>query len=153
MTESIRALRKHAGLTQKELAERVGTSQVVISGWENGHHLPNGTYMLKLGEVLGIDPREIAFGGAARAATETAMRDVLQNQLEDPRSHGIWRTDAGIYIMPLRRSLQRAMAGYRRSFETYVTTHGEEVAAPLGSDRRGVQLHKVFLIRSQELPA
>ena len=38
--EHIRALRSHLGLTQRELAERLGTRQQTISEWEKGIYKP-----------------------------------------------------------------------------------------------------------------
>jgi len=38
----IRALRRHLGLTQTELAARLGTRQQTISEWENGMYRPRG---------------------------------------------------------------------------------------------------------------
>ena len=40
--EHIRALRSHLGLTQRELAERLGTRQQTISEWEKGMYKPRG---------------------------------------------------------------------------------------------------------------
>ena len=40
--ERIRALRSHLGLTQRELAERLGTRQQTISEWEKGMYKPRG---------------------------------------------------------------------------------------------------------------
>lgn len=40
--EQIRALRTHLGLTQRELAERLGTRQQTISEWEQGMYRPRG---------------------------------------------------------------------------------------------------------------
>jgi len=40
--EKIRALRKHLGLTQRELADRLGTRQQTISEWELGLYQPRG---------------------------------------------------------------------------------------------------------------
>jgi DNA-binding transcriptional regulator YiaG len=39
----IQALRKHLGLTQRELSERLGTRQQTISEWETGMYKPRGT--------------------------------------------------------------------------------------------------------------
>ncbi len=39
----IQALRRHLGLTQRELAERLGTRQQTISEWEKGMYKPRGT--------------------------------------------------------------------------------------------------------------
>ena len=41
-SEYIQALRRHLGLTQRELAERLGTRQQTISEWETGMYKPHG---------------------------------------------------------------------------------------------------------------
>ena len=40
--ESIQALRHHLGLTQREMADRLGTRQQTISEWETGMYKPRG---------------------------------------------------------------------------------------------------------------
>ncbi len=40
--DKIRALRQHMGVTQRELAERMGTRQQTISEWELGLYKPRG---------------------------------------------------------------------------------------------------------------
>ncbi len=40
--ERIHALRRHLDLTQRELAERLGTRQQTISEWETGIYKPRG---------------------------------------------------------------------------------------------------------------
>lgn len=39
---TIRALRQHMGLTQKEMSEKLGTRQQTISEWETGMYKPRG---------------------------------------------------------------------------------------------------------------
>ena len=41
-SERIQNLRRHLGLTQRELAERLGTRQQTISEWETGMYKPRG---------------------------------------------------------------------------------------------------------------
>jgi len=41
--ESIQSLRRHLGLTQRELSEKLGTRQQTISEWETGMYRPRGT--------------------------------------------------------------------------------------------------------------
>ncbi|MFC1897397.1 helix-turn-helix domain-containing protein [Chloroflexota bacterium] len=41
-SEHIQALRYHLGLTQHQLAERLGTRQQTISEWETGMYKPRG---------------------------------------------------------------------------------------------------------------
>ena len=38
----VRALRQHLGLSQRELAEELGTRQQTISEWETGQYRPRG---------------------------------------------------------------------------------------------------------------
>jgi DNA-binding transcriptional regulator YiaG len=40
--ERIQALRRHLGLTQQEMADRLGTRQQTISEWETGMYQPRG---------------------------------------------------------------------------------------------------------------
>jgi DNA-binding transcriptional regulator YiaG len=48
----LKTLRKNAGLTQSELAEKIGTSKQVISTWENGRFKISNAYELLLRQVL-----------------------------------------------------------------------------------------------------
>jgi DNA-binding transcriptional regulator YiaG len=41
-SQSVQALRRHLGLTQRELSERLGTRQQTISEWETGLYRPRG---------------------------------------------------------------------------------------------------------------
>ena len=41
-SQRIRALRRHLGLTQRELADRLGTRQQTISEWEKERYKPRG---------------------------------------------------------------------------------------------------------------
>jgi putative transcriptional regulator len=40
--ESVRALRKHLGMTQQQMSEELGTRQQTISEWETGMYRPRG---------------------------------------------------------------------------------------------------------------
>jgi DNA-binding transcriptional regulator YiaG len=41
-SKRIQALRDHLGLTQRELADKLGTRQQTISEWETGMYRPRG---------------------------------------------------------------------------------------------------------------
>jgi len=41
-SQRIQALRRHLGLTQRELADELGTRQQTISEWETGMYQPRG---------------------------------------------------------------------------------------------------------------
>jgi DNA-binding transcriptional regulator YiaG len=41
-SDRVRALREHMGLTQREMADQLGTRQQTISEWETGMYQPRG---------------------------------------------------------------------------------------------------------------
>lgn len=49
--ERLRAARLRAGLTQRELAERIGVGQQVVSEWEMGKRVPDGRHTIRLGGI------------------------------------------------------------------------------------------------------
>ena len=49
--ESIHALRAHLGLTQRKMADELGTRQQTISEWEKGMYRPRGASVTLLGIV------------------------------------------------------------------------------------------------------
>jgi transcriptional regulator with XRE-family HTH domain len=49
--KEIKALRQHLGLTQNEMAERLGTRQQTISEWEIGMYQPRGASVTLLSIV------------------------------------------------------------------------------------------------------
>jgi predicted transcriptional regulator len=51
----IRALREHKGLTQRELAERMGTTQSAIARLEAGNISPSLPTLDRLAEALGAE--------------------------------------------------------------------------------------------------
>jgi len=49
--QRIQALRRHLGLTQRELSDRLGTRQQTISEWETGMYRPKGASVTLLSIV------------------------------------------------------------------------------------------------------
>lgn len=61
LSDRVKAARKHAGLTQSELAERVGIAQTAISQLESGKTL-RSSYLLQIAEACGVSPMWLASG-------------------------------------------------------------------------------------------
>ena len=59
----VRALRSHMGLTQKGLAQQLGTRQQTVSDWENSLYTPRGTST----RVLSIVAEQAGFQYQARS--------------------------------------------------------------------------------------
>ena len=69
-SEHIRALRSHLGLTQRELADRLGTRQQTISEWELGLYKPRGASST----LLSIVAERASFEYKAIPAKKTAKK-------------------------------------------------------------------------------
>jgi transcriptional regulator with XRE-family HTH domain len=57
--EPLKVHRVRAGLTQQELADRVGSDQAQISGYETGKIIPSGPRLQDLAKALGCSADEI----------------------------------------------------------------------------------------------
>jgi transcriptional regulator with XRE-family HTH domain len=55
----MQSLRKEQGMTQKDLAERIGVSDKTISKWENGNSMPDTSILLSLCKELDISVNEL----------------------------------------------------------------------------------------------
>lgn len=79
--------RKQSGLTQKELAERMGISEKTISKWECGNGIPDITYLESLCEALNINVNELLSGNRlsdtdySAKAEENIMSLMKENKL------------------------------------------------------------------------
>lgn len=47
-------LRKAAGLSQQELADKIGTRQSTVASWERSANPPRGEFLPKLAKILGV---------------------------------------------------------------------------------------------------
>jgi transcriptional regulator with XRE-family HTH domain len=56
---NLRIARQRAGITQRELAARLGKHQRRIAGWESAECLPRTVAIVRLAEALEIDPGEL----------------------------------------------------------------------------------------------
>ena len=55
-------LREEKGLTQSDIAERLGVTPAAVSKWENGSSKPRVEVLFKLAEILGVRPEELMAG-------------------------------------------------------------------------------------------
>lgn len=57
--EALKYQREQAGLSQHQLAEKVGISQGNISRWESGEAIPNIEFCIRLADFYGISLDEL----------------------------------------------------------------------------------------------
>lgn len=53
--------KRHGGLTQKELAEKVGVSDITVGNWERGRTVPSIEKWKAVADALGVSMQEIEF--------------------------------------------------------------------------------------------
>lgn len=54
LSEKIYLLRKKSGLSQEQLADKLGVSRQAISKWESGHSLPENGKLLSISEYFNV---------------------------------------------------------------------------------------------------
>ena len=57
--ENIKSLRNTAGLTQRQLAEKLEISDRTLARWESGESRPDLEYIYKLARIFGVQPGRI----------------------------------------------------------------------------------------------
>ena len=50
----IKALRENSGLSQADVAHRLGISRTSVSAWEMGSACPNAAYLIELSKLFGV---------------------------------------------------------------------------------------------------
>lgn len=60
--EIIRSIRKEIGMTQKEVAEKMGISDKAVSKWERGSGMPDLSLLPELSEILKVDMNSLISG-------------------------------------------------------------------------------------------
>ena len=74
---NIALARTQASLLQTQVADRMGVGQEVVSRWENGKIVPPIPQLLKLAQVLGVDPAWLLTAGSMET---DSVADALRNQ-------------------------------------------------------------------------
>jgi transcriptional regulator with XRE-family HTH domain len=75
-------IRKASGLTQKELAARLGVTQSVVSDYEHDVLRLHGELIVELGEILGVSPNELLGKDAGDRATTARPPGRLVRKLQ-----------------------------------------------------------------------
>ena len=60
LAENIKAARQLAGLTQQELADRIGVSRSKLTGWETRRYQPDVKNFMCLCQALGVSPEALS---------------------------------------------------------------------------------------------
>ena len=59
VAERLKTARERKGLTQRQMAARVGVTQPTIQVWESGEHAPRARLLRKVAEAYGLKPADL----------------------------------------------------------------------------------------------
>lgn len=76
VARNIRAERSRVGMTQDQLAERLGLTRSAVSLWERGQREPGLDYLVPICQALGIDLADLFRGASANDLATLGLRDV-----------------------------------------------------------------------------
>lgn len=77
--DKIKSLRVHFGMSQVQLAERLGVTKSAVNAWENGTNSPSISYIVKLAQIFGIST-DYLLGVNERLTVDITDLDDLQKQ-------------------------------------------------------------------------
>src|SRR5262245_3628852 len=81
--DRIKTAMRRAGLTQSELAKRIGLSQAAVSGWVKGKKMPTTENIKAMAKALDATPQWLAYGeGPGPKPDVAAAREAYQDLLD-----------------------------------------------------------------------
>lgn len=80
--QRIARLRKERGVTQIELAERLGVTQPLVSNWERGEIRLHGELIVELARIFGVSADELLGLSAPTATSSSPARRRLSRRLQ-----------------------------------------------------------------------
>ena len=77
--EKIKNLRVHSGMSQVQLAERLGITKSAVNAWEMGTNSPSLSYIIRLAQIFGVST-DYLLGVNERLTVDITNLDELQKQ-------------------------------------------------------------------------
>ena len=73
----LQKLRKEKGMTQEQLAEKLGVARRTISRWETGSNMPDLDVLIELSDFYAVDLREILSGERKSEQMNEEMKETV----------------------------------------------------------------------------
>ena len=96
--EKLMDLRKKAGMSQEELADRLGVSRQAVSRWELGSTLPDAPNLLKLSDLFGVSIDWLLREGDTAETEAAQTKAALQTEKEQKGHKGFLIASIGFVI-------------------------------------------------------
>lgn len=83
-------LRREKGLTQKDIADRLGILPKTVSKWETGNGFPDVSYLSEIADILGVSERILLAGDFAKNIEEVGNMKKIKFYV-CPQCGSIWQ--------------------------------------------------------------
>jgi len=137
--ERIRQARKSRGLSQSDLAQRIGVSQPAIANWESGLHDPRRLMLAKLGAALEYPLDWLAAGDRSvaesdkHAAAAYIRRPVQHVPVISFRSAALLALDMTADPHTMAEDYIPVTAGSSKLFAVFLEDEAVNLAFPIGT--------------------
>ena len=81
--ERIKMLRIRSGLTQRQVAESIGTTKSTISKYEHGLRKVNNEHLCKMAEIYEVDPLYLFLGKTEKEFQDGLEKEIQQHEKEE----------------------------------------------------------------------
>lgn len=78
--------RKDSGLSQEELAEKIGVSRQAVSKWERSEASPDTDNLIRLAEIYGVSLDELLRGSANNTTSSESTKTEKENEFPEPEA-------------------------------------------------------------------
>jgi transcriptional regulator with XRE-family HTH domain len=125
----IAQLRARQGMTQGDLAQRLGVKRAGVAHWERGFHAPSLAQLIELGEALDVRLDKLILGG-------------IPDQLGDPGLPGAKLQRMAQHLNALKE-IVRTEQKRRGAAERPASATGQTDADPLANSGKGLKKEAV----------
>lgn len=92
LNTEIKKLRKQAGWTQTQLAERLGVSQATVASWESGIRRPDLSLLPAIAAVFGVTVNDIYGDDAPKDDLAEEAMAIRERMRRDPNYRLLFQT-------------------------------------------------------------
>ncbi len=94
--------RKKKGLSQEDIAEKIGVSRQAVSKWENDLTAPDTYNLIELSKIFDVSVEYLALGSGADAdKSDQAIKDTTSTtnkETEKPKEKSFFVTISGVFV-------------------------------------------------------
>ena len=161
--KNLKILRKEAGFTQTELAEKVGTTVQSVSKWECEKGMPDISQIVPLSYVLGVSTDELLGVGENEKADEASLDKAMRTELAKYSGNAYMYYSESLikayrmgreFLMkyPSNYSVMLCSAGYLSGYLTGAKLHYFELSEPEFNDyhKQGTVLLKIIIEKDRD---